>query len=76
MAIVMRLDRMMAYRKMPLGKLAERVGIADSNLSKLKNGRVIGVRFKTLDAICRELDCGVGDLIEYVEDEEEADPGA
>ena len=56
MAIVMRLDRMMAYRKMPLGKLAERVGIADSNLS--------------------ELDCGVGDLIEYVEDEEEADPGA
>ena len=74
MAIVMRLDRMMAYRKMPLGKLAERVGIADSNLSKLKNGRVSGVRFKTLDAICR--DCGVGDLIEYVEDEEEADPGA
>ena len=76
MAIVMRLDRMMAYRKMPLGKLAERVGIADSNLSKLKNGRVSGVRFKTLDAICRELDCGVGDLIEYVADEEEADPGA
>lgn len=70
MAIVMRLDRMMADRKISLGELAERVGIADGNLSKIKNGKVSGVRFKTLNAICRELDCQVGDLFEYVEDDE------
>lgn len=68
MSIVMRLDRMMADRKMSLGELAERVGIADGNLSKLKNGKVSGVRFKTLNALCRELQCQVGDLFEYVED--------
>lgn len=68
MAIVMRLDRMMADRKISLGELAERVGIADGNLSKIKNGKVSGVRFKTLNAICRELECQVGDLFEYVDD--------
>ena len=52
MAIVLRLDRMMADRKVSLGELAEKVGIADGNLSKLKNGKVSGVRFKTLNAIC------------------------
>ena len=57
MAIVLRLDRMMADRKVSLGELAEKVGIADGNLSKLKNGKVSGVRFKTLNAICKELDC-------------------
>lgn len=77
MAIVMRLDRMMADRKISLGELAERVGIADGNLSKIKNGKVSGVRFKTLNAICRELDCQVGDLFEYVEDEDAGEePGA
>ncbi|WP_270298067.1 helix-turn-helix domain-containing protein [Eggerthella sinensis] len=70
MAIVMRLDRMMADRKISLGELAERVGIADGNLSKIKNGKVSGVRFKTLNAICRELECQVGDLFEYVDDED------
>ncbi len=55
MTIVLRLDRMMADRKISLGDLAGRVGIADGNLSKIKNGKVSGVRFKTLDAICREL---------------------
>lgn len=70
MAIVMRLDRMMADRKISLGELAERVGIADGNLSKIKNGKVSGVRFKTLNAICRELECQVGDLFEYVNDED------
>ena len=67
MAIVLRLDRMMADRKV---SLAEKVGIADGNLSKLKNGKVSGVRFKTLNAICKELDCQPGDLLEFVDDEE------
>lgn len=70
MAIVLRLDRMMADRKVSLGELAEKVGIADGNLSKLKNGKVSGVRFKTLDAICKELDCQPGDILEFVDDEE------
>jgi putative transcriptional regulator len=76
MAIVMRLDRMMADRKISLGELAERVGIADGNLSKIKNGKVSGVRFKTLNAICRELECQVGDLFEYVDDDGDAAPDA
>ena len=77
MAIVMRLDRMMADRKISLGELAERVGIADGNLSKIKNRKVSGVRFKTLNAICRELECQVGDLFEYVDDEDgDASPDA
>ena len=69
MAIVLRLDRMMADRKVSLGELAEKVGIA-GNLSKLKNGKVSGVRFKTLNAICKELDCQPGDILEFVDDEE------
>ncbi|WP_139650637.1 helix-turn-helix domain-containing protein [Raoultibacter phocaeensis] len=68
MAIVVRLDRMMADRKISLGDLAERVGIAEGNLSKLKNGKVSGVRFKTLNAICTELDCQPGDILEFDED--------
>lgn len=59
-----------ADRKVSLGELAEKVGIADGNLSKLKNGKVSGVRFKTLNAICKELDCQPGDLLEFVDDEE------
>ena len=70
MAIVLRLDRMMADRKISLGELAKRVGIADGNLSKIKNGRVSGVRFKTLDAICKTLHCQPGDILEFVDDEE------
>ncbi|RDB60007.1 transcriptional regulator [Paraeggerthella hongkongensis] len=71
MTIVLRLDRMMADRKISLGDLAGRVGIADGNLSKIKNGKVSGVRFKTLDAICRELDCQPGDILERIDDEPE-----
>lgn len=71
MTIVLRLDRMMADRKISLGDLAERVGIADGNLSKIKNGKVSGVRFKTLDAICRELGCQPGDILERIDDEPE-----
>ena len=61
---------MMADRKMSLNELAERVGISNVNLSKIKTGKVNGVRFTTLDAICKALDCQPGDILEYKEDEE------
>jgi putative transcriptional regulator len=70
MAIILRLDRMMADRKMSLNELAEHVGISNVNLSKIKTGKVNGVRFTTLDAICKALDCQPGDILEYKEDEE------
>lgn len=65
MAIVIRLDRVMADRKISLAELAERVGITNSNLSKIKNGHAVSVRFSTLDQICRALDCQPGELLEY-----------
>ncbi|UCF38876.1 MAG: helix-turn-helix transcriptional regulator [Acidobacteriota bacterium] len=68
MAIEVRLDVMLAKRKMRLNELADRVGISITNLSLLKTGRVKGVRFVTLDAICRELECEVGDILEYIPD--------
>ena len=70
MAIVVRLDRVMADRKIRLGDLAERVGISPVNLSKLKTGHASAVRFSTLEAICRELHCQPGDVLEYREDVE------
>ena len=66
--IVLRLDRMMLERKMSLNELAERVGISNVNLSKIKNNKVTAVRFSTLAAICEALDCQPGDLLEYEED--------
>ena len=66
MAIVVRLDVMMAKRKMRGLELAERVGLTQANLSKLKTGRVKAIRFSTLEALCRELDCQPGDLLEFV----------
>ena len=71
MAIIMRLDRVMADRKMSLNELSERVGVANVNLSKLKTGKVSAVRFSTLNAICKTLHCQPGDILEYVDDEEE-----
>lgn len=68
MAIEVRLDVMLAKRKMKLNDLAARVGISVTNLSLLKTGRVKGVRFVTLEAICRELECEVGDILEYIPD--------
>lgn len=68
--IIIRLDRMLADRKMPLGKLAEEIGISNVNLSNLKTGKVKAVRFSTLDAICKALDCQPGDILEYVEADE------
>ena len=70
MAIILRLDRMMADRKMSLNELAEKVGISNVNLSKIKTGKVNGIRFNTLEAIRRSLDCQPGDILEYKEDEE------
>ncbi|MCK1976117.1 helix-turn-helix transcriptional regulator [Jeotgalicoccus huakuii] len=69
--IVVRLDRMLADRKMALGELAEKVGISNVNLSNLKTGKVKAIRFSTLDAICKALECQPADILEYVEDESE-----
>ena len=66
MAIVVRLDVMLALRKVRSKDLAEAVGITEANLSLLKSGKVKGVRFATLEAICEQLDCQPGDLLEYV----------
>lgn len=66
--IVIRLDRVLADRKMKLNDLAEKVGISNVNLSCLKTGKVKAIRFSTLDAICKTLDCQPGDILEYVED--------
>ena len=65
MPIILRLDRVMADRKMSLNELAERVGIANVNLSKIKTGKVSAIRFSTLEAICEALDCQPGDILEY-----------
>ncbi len=64
-AIQVRLDLMLARRKMRLTELSERVGISMTNLSLLKTGKVKAIRFSTLDALCRELDCQPGDLLEF-----------
>ncbi len=65
MAIIVNIDVMLARRKMPVGVLAERIGISPANLSILKTGKAKAVRFSTLEAICRELDCQPGDILEY-----------
>lgn len=71
MAIILRLDRVMADRKISLNELAEKVGISNVNLSNLKTGKVRAIRFSTLNAVCRELHCQPGDILEYVPDESE-----
>jgi len=68
MAIILRLDRVMADRKISLNDLAEKVGIANVNLSKLKTGKVSAIRFSTLNAICDILDCQPGDILEFKKD--------
>ncbi len=66
--IVLYLDRVMVEKKMSLGELAEKVGITNVNLSKIKNNKVNAIRFSTLEAICRTLDCTPGDILKYEED--------
>lgn len=68
MAIVVRIDVELAKRKMSVTEFAKRVGISPANVSVLKNGRAKAVRFSTLEAMCRVLDCQPGDLLEWVED--------
>ena len=65
MAIIVNLDVMMARRKISLSELADKVGITNANLSILKTGKAKAIRFSTLEAICRELDCQHGDILEY-----------
>ena len=69
MAIIVRLDVMMARRKVRSNALARAVGITEANLSLLKSGKVKGIRFSTLEAICRYLDCQPGERLEYAPDE-------
>ena len=71
MAIILRLDRVMADRKMSLNQLAEKVGISNVNLSNIKTGKISAIRFSTLNGICQALNCQPGDILEYVEDDEE-----
>ena len=66
MPIVVNLDVMMAKRKISSGELADRVGITQANLSVLKTNKAKAVRFSTLEAICRELDCQPGDILEHM----------
>ena len=69
MAIVINIDVMLAKRKMSVTELTEKVGITMANLSILKNGKAKAVRFSTLDAICKALDCQPGDILEYQNDD-------
>ena len=69
MSIIVNVDIMLAKRKMTSGELAEKVGITAANLSILKTGKARAIRFSTLDAICKALDCQPGDILEYREEE-------
>ena len=71
MPIIVNLDVMMAKRKISAGELAERIDITPANLSILKNNKAKAVRFSTLEAICRELDCQPGDILEFEKDGEQ-----
>ena len=67
--IIVRLDRVMADRKMSLNELSERIGLSNVNLSLIKTGKVKGIRFNTLNSICDVLECTPGDILEHVKDE-------
>ncbi len=73
MTIILRLDRMMVERKMSLNQLASLVGISNVNLSNIKTGKICAIRFSTLNGICKALGCQPGDILEYVEDDEESE---
>ena len=75
MPIIVNLDVMMAKRKISLNELSERVGLTLSNLSILKTGKAKAIRFSTLEAICRALDCQPSDILEYVNDEKKTTSG-
>lgn len=71
MPIILRLDRIMADRKMSLNELSDRVGISNVNMSHIKTGKIKAIRFSTLEMICATLDCQPGDILEYAPHEEE-----
>jgi putative transcriptional regulator len=70
MPIIVNLDLMLEKRQLKSNELAERIGITTANLSILKTGKAKAVRFSTLEAICRELECQPGDILEYIKDDE------
>lgn len=72
MAIIIRLDRVMADRKISLNELAQRVQMSNVNLSNLKTGKMKGIRFETMNAICDALDCQPGELFEYIKEERDS----
>lgn len=69
MGIIVNVDVMMAKRKISSGELAKRIGITNANLSILKTGKAKAIRFSTLEAICKELNCQPGDILEYTEED-------
>ena len=69
MAIIVNLDVVLAKRKVQSRDVAERIGLSENNLSRIKTGRIKAIRFSTLNALCRELDCKPGDILDYVYDE-------
>ena len=71
MAIIINIDVMLAKRKMSVTELSERVGITMANISVLKNGKAKAIKISTLNSICKALECQPGDILQYVEDEEE-----
>lgn len=73
--IVLRFDRVLADRKLQARELSKLVGLSEVNISRIRTGKVSAIRFSTLDALCRELHCQPGDLLEYVEDDGEPDEG-
>ena len=75
MPIVLRLDRVMADRKMSLNELAQLVGVSNVNLSNIKTGKISAIRFSTLSGICHALKCQPGDILEYVEEGSENERG-
>ena len=72
--IILRLDRVMADRKISLKDLSEMVGVSNINLSKMKTGKISAIRFSTLEAICEALDCQPGDILEYQREAPDAQP--
>lgn len=73
--IILRLDRVMADRKISLKDLSDRVGVSNVNLSKMKTGKISAIRFSTLEAICEVLNCQPGDILEYVREKDGGEQG-
>ena len=74
MSIILHLDRIMADRKMSLNDLADKVGITNVNMSRIKTGKIKAIRFSTLNAICKVLECEQGDILKYLDDDDDPDP--